>query len=197
MADLPVEVSPGGGAVVDRSVSSGGDFLRGYATLPIVRQLGLMLALAASVAVGVSVVMWMREPDYKPLTGVVSPRQANAAAEALQAANIKYHLDDSTGMLLVPAEAIHQARMIIAGSGGMSGDQSGFELLDKDPGFGVSQFMETNMFRRSLEGELAASLFGSRGRIEASFDSDEPIQCALKVLSDRAEYDKLLSAPPK
>lgn len=158
MADLPVEVSPGGGAVVDRSGSSGGDFLRGYATLPIVRQLGLMLALAASVAVGVSVVMWMREPDYKPLTGVVSPRQANAAAEALQAANIKYHLDDSTGMLLVPAEAIHQARMIIAGSGGMSGDQSGFELLDKDQGFGVSQFMETNMFRRSLEGELARSI---------------------------------------
>ena len=56
---------------------------------------------------------------------------------------------------------------------------------------------EREFVRRSLEGELAASLFGSRGRIEASFDSDEPIQCALKVLSDRAEYGKLLSAPPK
>ena len=56
---------------------------------------------------------------------------------------------------------------------------------------------EREFVRLSLEGELAASLFGSRGRIEASFDSDAPIQCALKVLSDRAEYDKLLSAPPK
>ena len=56
---------------------------------------------------------------------------------------------------------------------------------------------EREFTRRSLEGELAASLFGSRGRIEASFDSDQPIQCALKVLSDRAEYNKLLSAPAK
>jgi hypothetical protein len=56
---------------------------------------------------------------------------------------------------------------------------------------------EQEFIRRSLEGELAASLFGSRGRIESSFESDEPIQCALKVLSDRAEYARLLSAPAK
>jgi carboxyl-terminal processing protease len=56
---------------------------------------------------------------------------------------------------------------------------------------------EQEFIRRSLEGELAADLFGSRGRIESSFESDEAIQCALKVLSDRAEYTKLLSAPGK
>ncbi len=158
MADLPVEIDAGAAAPNEAAGNAGGDFLRGYATLPIVRQLGLMLALAATVAVGVSVVLWMREPDYKPLTGIGSARQANAAAEALQAANIPYRLDDSTGMLLVPAEVLHQARMKIAGVGGLSGDQEGFELLDKDQGFGVSQFMETNMFRRSLEGELARSI---------------------------------------
>lgn len=157
MADLPVEIDAGT-TPSNEAAGPGGDFLRGYATLPIVRQLGLMLALAATVAVGVSVVLWMREPDYKPLTGIGSVRQANAAAEALQAANIPYRLDDSTGMLLVPAEVLHQARMKIAGVGGLSGDQEGFELLDKDQGFGVSQFMETNMFRRSLEGELARSI---------------------------------------
>ncbi len=157
MADLPVDIDAGA-TPNDATGNVGGDFLRGYATLPIVRQLGLMLALAATVAVGVSVVLWMREPDYKPLTGIGSARQANAAAEALQAANIPYRLDDGTGMLLVPAEVLHQARMKIAGVGGLSGDQQGFELLDKDQGFGVSQFMETNMFRRSLEGELARSI---------------------------------------
>jgi len=161
MADLPVEVDAGAGAEAARS--GGGDFLRGYASLPIVRQLGLMLALAATVAVGVSVVLWMREPDYKPVTGITSPRQANAAAEALQAANIPYRLDDGSGTLMVPSEFLHQARMKIAGAGGLSGDQEGFELLDKDQGFGVSQFMETNMFRRSLEGELARSIMSING----------------------------------
>ncbi len=152
MADLPIEVDDAGRG------NSGSNFLRGYASLPIVRQLGLMLALAATVAVGVSVVLWMRDPDYKPLTGVVSPRQANAAAETLQAANIPFRLDEGSGTLMVPADQLHQARMKIAGLGGLSGDQEGFELLDKDQGFGVSQFMETNMFRRSLEGELARSI---------------------------------------
>ncbi len=154
MADLPVEIDAGAAA----TNGSGGDFLRGYATLPIVRQLGLMLALAATVAVGVSVVLWMRDPDYKPLTGIGSARQASAAADALQAANIPYRLDESSGLLMVPADVLHQARMKIAGVGGLSGDQEGFELLDKDQGFGVSQFMETNLFRRSLEGELARSI---------------------------------------
>src|SRR4051794_13991136 len=134
MADLPVELDSGT-QDAGRAGSSGGDFLRGYAALPIVRQLGLMLALAATVAVGVSVVLWMRDPDYKPLTGIASARQANAAAEALQAANIPYRLDDGTGMLMVPAESLHQARMKIAGVGGLGGDQEGFELLDKDQGF--------------------------------------------------------------
>jgi len=161
MADLPVEVDAGAGTEGTRS--GGGDFLRGYASLPIVRQLGLMLALAATVAVGVSVVLWMREPDYKPVTGITSPRQANAAAEALQAANIPYRLDDGSGTLMVPSEFLQQARMKIAGAGGLSGDQEGFELLDKDQGFGVSQFMETNMFRRSLEGELARSIMSING----------------------------------
>jgi flagellar M-ring protein FliF len=159
MADLPVELEAG----AESNRGGGGDFLRGYAALPIVRQLGLMLALAATVAVGVSVVLWMREPDYKAVTGITSPRQANAAAEALQAANIPYRLDDNSGTLMVPAEHLHEARMKIAGSGGLSGDQEGFELLDKDQGFGVSQFMETNMFRRSLEGELARSIMSING----------------------------------
>jgi flagellar M-ring protein FliF len=163
MADLPVEIDAGAAASSSGSGSSGGDFLRGYSTLPIVRQLGLMLALAATVAVGVSVVLWMREPDYKPLTGLGSARQVNAAAEALQAANIAYRLDEGTGMLMVPAEMLHQARMKIAGVGGLSGDQEGFELLDKEQGFGVSQFMETNMFRRSLEGELSRSITSING----------------------------------
>jgi flagellar M-ring protein FliF len=153
MADLPVEIEAGGGETMPV-----GDLLRGFGALPIFRQVGLMLALAGSIAVGFSVVLWMRDPDYKPLTGIVSARQANDAAEVLQAANIPYRLDEGSGTLLVPATMLHEARMKMAGAGGVEGDQLGFELLDKDQGFGVSQFMETNMFRRSLEGELARSI---------------------------------------
>jgi len=52
---------------------------------------------------------------------------------------------------------------------------------------------ESEFIRRSLEGELANNLFGSNGRIEASFDDDKQIQKALEVFADKSEYDKLLA----
>src|SRR5690606_31837559 len=38
----------------------------------------------------------------------------------------------------------------------------GFELLDKDPGLGTSQFMETTRYRRGLEGELGRTISSLR-----------------------------------
>jgi flagellar M-ring protein FliF len=154
MAELPVAADR---ALLHDSVA-GPSFLRGFASLPMLRQVGLMLGLAASVALGFAVVLWMREPEYKPLTGITSPYQANQVSEVLQAEGIPYRLDSGTGMLLVPAASIHDARMKIAGADIGGGAQVGFELLDRDQGFGVSQFMETAMYRRSLEGELARSI---------------------------------------
>lgn len=52
---------------------------------------------------------------------------------------------------------------------------------------------ETEFIRRSLEGELAASLFGSRGRIEASFTYDDVILRAVSILADHVEYNKVLA----
>ena len=52
---------------------------------------------------------------------------------------------------------------------------------------------ESDFIRRSLEGELANNLFGSRGRVEASFADDKQIQKALELFSDHAEYNRLLA----
>jgi len=157
MADAPVELDS---AALNEGGSS---FLRGFSVLPMLRQMGLLLALAASVAVGVSVVLWMREPDYKPLTGVANAQQANQIAELLQSEGFPYKLDHDAGMILVPADKLFEARMKIAGAQIPSGEQAGFELLDKDQGFGVSQFMEAALHRRSLEGELARSIMTIQG----------------------------------
>ncbi|HEY3295181.1 MAG TPA: S41 family peptidase [bacterium] len=52
---------------------------------------------------------------------------------------------------------------------------------------------EMDFIRHSLEGELANNLFGSRGRIEASFADDMQIQKALEVFANKPEYDRLLA----
>jgi carboxyl-terminal processing protease len=56
---------------------------------------------------------------------------------------------------------------------------------------------EALFVRRSLEGELAANLFGPNGRFEATFPDDAAVQKALQVLDDQTEYDKLLAVKDK
>lgn len=159
MADMPAEIgtnrpAPAGAGNQGLNMS----FLLGFGSLPIVRQVGLMIGLAASVALGVAVVLWSQEEDYRPLTGVVSARQTNQVAEVLTASGIPHRIDTASGMLLVPSDRVHEARMKMAGADIVDGSQIGFERLDDDQGFGVSQFMEVARFRRGLEGELARSI---------------------------------------
>lgn len=144
--------TPGGGAV------QGSAFLSGASSMPLMKQFGLMVALAASVAAGVAVVLWMQTPDYRPLTGMVSAFEANEIVNVLQPSGIPFRIDERTGMIQVPADRIHEARMTLAGSGVVDTRQLGYELLDQEKGFGVSQFMEAANHRRSVEGELARSI---------------------------------------
>ncbi|MBU1919903.1 S41 family peptidase, partial [bacterium] len=52
---------------------------------------------------------------------------------------------------------------------------------------------EREFIRKSLETELASSLWGSRGRIEASFEHDPQILKAIELLTNQSEYSHLLA----
>lgn len=54
----------------------------------MLRQIGLLVGLAASVAIGFAVVLWSQQPDYKPLYGSLNGVDANRVVEALTAADI-------------------------------------------------------------------------------------------------------------
>ena len=143
---------------VERMNIPGADFLRGAAGMPMVRQLALLIAIAASVAVGLVAVLWMQTPDYRPLSGVSSLAQAAEIAELLDGQAIPHRIDQRTGMILVPQTEYHTARMMLANAGQLETGPAGYELLDEEQGFGVSQFMELARHRRSVEGELARSI---------------------------------------
>jgi carboxyl-terminal processing protease len=52
---------------------------------------------------------------------------------------------------------------------------------------------EKEFIRQSIQRELAASLWGSRGRTEASFKDDAQILKAIEILNDKARYRALLA----
>ena len=134
-------------------------FLENLADMSMLRQIGLLVGLAASVAIGFAVVLWSQQPDYRPLYGSLDGMDASQVMETLAAADIKYTVEPNSGALLVKADDLARARMRLAAAGVSPRDNSvGFEILDQEQGLGTSQFMEATRYRRGLEGELARTV---------------------------------------
>lgn len=122
------------------------------------RPLLVLLGIAAAVAAGVTVVLWSQGPNWGLLYGGLSPSDASEVAQALQSANVPYKVDAGSGGILVPQDRISDARLKLAAQGLPAGDGAGLELIRKDPGFGVSQFMETARYHHALEVELVRTI---------------------------------------
>lgn len=129
---------------------------RGFSSLPVLRQIGMMLGLAASIALGVYIVLWARTPDHSMLYGALSDAETAEVAAALDATAIPYRIE--RGVITVPSAKIHEARLKLATRGLPRGKGEGFESLKEKQGFGTSQFMEQARYHRAIEGELARTI---------------------------------------
>lgn len=139
-----------------------GSMMEGFSNLPILRQIGLMIGLAASVAVGFGVVLWSQEPDYRPLITNFSNADAGQIVSILIAENIQYKIDTDRSIVLVDAAKIDQARMRLAAAGVAASKGTGYELMDQGSSLGTSVKRETILHQRSIEGELARTISSLR-----------------------------------
>ncbi|MBK8970160.1 MAG: flagellar M-ring protein FliF [Hahellaceae bacterium] len=169
MASLPAEMSSGGlpataggGGDGEKLIENRSDMLLGFNKLSLIRQLVLMVGAAASIALGIAIILWANEPSYRPLFNDMGQYDATEVAGILQQNEIKFKVEPNSGALLIASEDIHKARMQLASAGITQDRGVGFELLDKETGLGTSQFMETTRYRRGLEGELARTISSLR-----------------------------------
>ena len=130
----------------------------GYSRQPATRQLALLIGLAASIAMGIGLVQWAVQPNYKPLYGTMAPEDTNQVIASLEANGVDYSLDRRTGMVAVPAGDIHRARLLLATDGYPRGEGVGFESLYREQEIGLSSFMEQARYHRALEAELARTI---------------------------------------
>ena len=139
--------------------SSGQTFsalLRGFNELPAQRKLGLMVALAAVIALFVGSMMWAQTPDYRVLYGNLADRDGGAVIDALQKQNIPFKTGDG-GTIMVPSNMVYEARLKLASQGLPKGGSVGFELMDSQK-FGITQFQENVNYQRALEGEISRTV---------------------------------------
>src|SRR3954462_15915479 len=76
-------------------------FLQNLSEMTMLRQVGLMVGLAASVAIGFAVVLWSQQPDYKPLYGSLSGIDTKQVMDTLAQSDIPYTVEPNSGALLV------------------------------------------------------------------------------------------------
>ncbi|MCF7966988.1 MAG: flagellar M-ring protein FliF [Methylobacter tundripaludum] len=132
--------------------------LKGLAGLTIARQIGLMLGLALSVAIGVAIVLWSQEPSYGRLYSEIGESDVAEILEVLNKENIKYKVETGSGAIMVPMDDVSAVKLKLAAQGLPKSTSMGYELLDKEQGFGTSKSVEAVRFQRALEGEIARTV---------------------------------------
>ncbi len=151
---------------------------RGLLGLSALRQLGLLIALAATIALGVSIALWTTKADYALLYGGLSPGAASEVLAALDATGVPYRLDERNGSISVPADKVYDVRFRLAAQNLPGGGDVGFEILQEEQSFGTSQFVEQARFQRALEVELGRSISTVNGVRSARVHLAQPRQSA-------------------
>lgn len=131
---------------------------KGFNDLKVIKQIGLMVGLAVSVALGVGVVSWAQEPEYKILLNNISDTDAGEVTTVLDQSGIDYRLPNYGGTLMVSASDLYNARILLAKQGLPKTEETGYAILDNSSGFGVSSFMENIKYQRALESELSKTI---------------------------------------
>ncbi len=140
------------------------------------KRFGILTALVFVLALGVAVMLWANAPDYKPLFLDLSESQAGQVLDALDKLKADYKIDSRRGSILVPVDEVHELRLRLAAQGLPKKEENGYEILDKDAGFGASRTMERARFQRALEGEIARSVMTLEGVKAARVHLAQPKQ---------------------
>ena len=129
------------------------------------QKLGMMVAVAAIIAIIIGTVLWSQQPEWKVLFSNIGEKDGGAIVAALEQQNIPHRMSDS-GSIMIQANRVHEVRLKLASQGLPRGGMVGFELMENQK-FGISQFAEQVNYQRGLEGELARTIM-SIGAVQSA-----------------------------
>lgn len=127
---------------------------------PATRQLVLLVAVAAAVALGVAVVLWSRGPNYGLLYSGLDQKDASAITQELQAGNTPYQLSSDGSSIMAPAADLAALRLKLAGHGLPQGTAGSSASPAGDSPFGMSDLAERTRYQQQLEADLGNTISG-------------------------------------
>jgi flagellar M-ring protein FliF len=102
--------------------------------------------------------MRISSPEMKLLYTDLSATDSGAVAAKLEETEIKYEISSDGSRILVPSNDVGKARMLLAAAGLPNGGSMGYEIFDKQSGFGTTNFVQNINQVRALQGELAKTI---------------------------------------
>lgn len=133
------------------------------------RQLGpARVAIMGGVMVGllmffIFVSLRVSTPDLKLLYSDLSTTDSAAVAAKLEEARIRYDVSADGSKIMVAGPEVGRARMLLARDGLPNGGSMGYEIFDKQSGFGTTNFVQNINQVRALEGELSRTIGALEG----------------------------------
>ncbi|WP_426662775.1 flagellar basal-body MS-ring/collar protein FliF [Rhodanobacter aciditrophus] len=150
MADNAIATTDNSGARLDS--------LKQITRNPAARQLALLVAVAAAVALGVAVVLWSRGPNYGLLYAGLDQKDAAAIAQELQASDATYKLGSDGTSIMVPAADLAALRLRLAAKGLPQGSAALDAQPASDSPFGMSDLAERTRYQQMLENDLGSTI---------------------------------------
>uniref|UniRef100_I2PXM1 Flagellar M-ring protein n=1 Tax=Desulfovibrio sp. U5L TaxID=596152 RepID=I2PXM1_9BACT len=118
----------------------------------------LLGGLAGSMAIAFLVMVYfLNQAEMRVLYTNMAPEDAARVVELLKASKTPYELRENGTTVLVPAEAVYEQRLKVAGEGVMHGQGVGFELFDQLK-VGQTDFVQRINYTRALQGELSRTI---------------------------------------
>lgn len=132
--------------------------------LETIKQLGpARLAIMGSVLLGlmvffVFVSLRVSTTEMNLLYSDLSTMDSSAMAAKLEETQIPYEISQDGTRISVPDTEVGRARMLLAQAGLPNGGSMGYEIFDKQSGFGTTNAVQNINAVRALEGELARTI---------------------------------------
>jgi len=127
---------------------------------PATRQLVLLVAVAAAVALGVAVVLWSRGPNYGLLYAGLDQKDASAIAQELQATHAQYKLGPDGTSIMAPMADLAALRLQLAARGLPQGSAAMNSTDAANSPFGMSDLAERTRNQERLEADLSSTIAG-------------------------------------
>lgn len=139
----------------DSDIEQKSGFMDTIGNTDMVRQMTLVVVLVISVAIAIFIVLFIQEPDFRPLAKM-DTEELIETLDYLDANQIEYQLEGN--IVMVRVDEYQKIKLGMSREGLAQAEQAGSDIIMQDMGFGVSQRVEMERLKHAREKQVAATI---------------------------------------